>query len=64
MRPPFDIFKKEDDGKVVWIDFTTTIQEAERKVAEAMISNPGSYAIVSLRTGRQRVIPPTTDESG
>ena len=64
MRPPFDIFKHEDSGEVIWVCIATTIEEAERKVAEAMISNPASYAIVSLRTGKQKIIPPTTDRSG
>ena len=61
MRPPFDIFRQENGGEVIWICIATTMEQAERKVAEAMISNPASYAIVSLRTGKQRIIPPTTD---
>lgn len=64
MRPPFDIFKHEDDGKVLRIGIALSLEEAERKVAEAMISDPAKYAIVSLRTGKQRIIPPTTKGSG
>jgi hypothetical protein len=56
--PPFDIFPQEDDGSVLWIAASGSMEEAEQIVAKAMRSNPVPHAIVSLRTGRQRLFEP------
>jgi hypothetical protein len=58
MVPPFDIFRHDEGGQVLWIAVCGTMEEAEAIVAKAMQSTPASYAIVSLRTGRQRLIEP------
>jgi hypothetical protein len=63
MVPPFDIFRHEEDGQVLWIAMSGSMEEAERIVAKAMQSTLAPYAIVSLSTGRQRVIEPNATSS-
>lgn len=58
MVPPFDILRHEDGGTVLWVAVSNSMEEAEQIVAKAMLSEPAPYAIVSLKTGRQRVIEP------
>jgi hypothetical protein len=58
MLPPFDIFRHEENGTVLWIATSGTLEEANQFVAKAMLSHRAEYAIVSLRTGRQHIIEP------
>lgn len=62
MIPPFDIFRKEKDGAVLWIGTASTMEDAERKVATAISLVPASYLIISLKTGNERVIEPDQKE--
>jgi hypothetical protein len=63
MVPPFDIFRHEENGSVLWIATSGTLDEAKQIVVKAMLSHPAPYAIVSLRTGRQRIIGPDGEQS-
>lgn len=58
MIAPFDIFRQEQDGQVLWIGIGASLDEAEKKVAEAMTKQPASYLIVSVRTGNRKTISP------
>ena len=62
MVPPFDIFRLEENGKVLWIGTSSSVEEAERRIAIAISLLPTSYSIVSLKTGNQRVISPKQEQ--
>ncbi|MGH9741976.1 MAG: hypothetical protein ACRD51_06445 [Candidatus Acidiferrum sp.] len=63
MVPPFDIFRQEEGGSVIWIGVAMSLEEARQKIAEAMAKAPASYLIASLKTGKRQVIRPKRYES-
>jgi len=58
LQPPFDIFRQEQDGKVLWLGTADSLAEAQQKVAEAMKTESSEYLIVSLKTGNRQKISP------
>jgi hypothetical protein len=58
MLPPFDIFRQERGGTVLWLGIANSMEEANEKVAEQLAQIPSSYLIVSLRSGRRHVVSP------
>jgi hypothetical protein len=56
--PPFDIFKSEGDGSVVWKGCAETLEIARLSVKALMASSPGSYIIHSQKTGHKLRIDP------
>jgi hypothetical protein len=56
--PPFDIFKSEDDGGLVWKGTAETLETAKLSVKVLMASSPGSYIIHSQKTGHQTRVNP------
>ena len=58
MVPPFDIFRQEEDGKILWIGAAATLEDAERVVGHEMLSKQSAYLIVSMKTGTKRLIEP------
>lgn len=58
MLPPFDIFRQEQDGKVLWLGTASSLAEAEERVAEAMNQERSDHLIVSLKTGKRQTVSP------
>jgi hypothetical protein len=58
MIAPFDIFKGEKDGTVVWKGTAETLEVARLSVKVLMVSSPGSYIIHSQRTGHKMLVNP------
>ncbi len=48
---PFDIFKKEKDGTLVWIAAVGQLHTAAAMVAELSEKYPGEYRVFDKRTG-------------
>ena len=51
MDNPFDIFKKEKDGTLVWIAAVGQLHTAAALVAELSEKYPGEYRVFDKRTG-------------
>ena len=51
MDNPFDIFKKEKDGTLVWIAAVGQLHMAAALVAELSEKYPGEYRVFDKRTG-------------
>lgn len=58
MLPPFDIFKREASGEVLWIKSAEDLKFARAAVQELMASAPHEYVIHSLRTNNDLVVKP------
>jgi hypothetical protein len=58
MQPPFDIFRQEKDGNVLWLGLAGSLPEAEQRVADAMKDVSTSYLIVSQKSGKREVFCP------
>lgn len=58
MLPPFDIFRVEADGKVLWIKSAPDLKSARLAVQELMASSPHKYIIHSHRTNNGLTIKP------
>jgi hypothetical protein len=58
MLPPFDIFKRESDGEVLWIKSAEDFKSARTAVKELMAASPQEYIIYSHRTNNQLVVKP------
>jgi len=51
MDNPFDLFKKEKDGTMVWIAAVGQLHTAAALVAELSQKYPGEYRVFDKRTG-------------
>ena len=51
MDNPFDLFKKEKDGTMVWIAAVNQLHMAAALVAELSQKYPGEYRVFDKRTG-------------
>lgn len=51
MESPFDIFRTETDGQMIWRGAAASLEEAKARVQESAKSCPGGYMIVNLRSG-------------
>ena len=56
MVPPFDIFQKEPDGKLRWIEAAESLESAQARVQKFMKLSPGEYMIFSQKTGNKILI--------
>ena len=56
MVPPFDIFRVESDGHLVWKDTAETLDLARLRIKILMLAHPADYVIYSQRTGHKTVI--------
>ena len=56
MIPPFDIFRVESDGHLVWKDAAVTLNRARLRIRILMISDPADYIIYSEQTGHKTVV--------
>jgi hypothetical protein len=55
---PFDIFKAETGGSVLWLESTATLEAAKARVKELAGSAPGGYFIVNQETGNRIYMKP------
>jgi hypothetical protein len=58
MLPPFDIFRREASGDVLWIKSAEDLKSASAAVRELMASAPHEYIIHSHRTNNDLVVKP------
>jgi hypothetical protein len=56
MIPPFDIFRVETDGHLMWQGKAETLDVARLKVKMLMDEVPGNYVIYSQQTGHKMII--------
>ena len=56
MLPPFDIFRVETDGHIVWKDTAETLDLARLRIKILTGSQPGDYVIYSQETEHKTVI--------
>jgi hypothetical protein len=56
MLPPFDIFRVETDGHLVWKDTAETLVLARLRIKILMVSQPGDFVIYSQETGHKTVV--------
>lgn len=58
MLPPFDIFRRETDGGVLWMKSAESFKAARMAVKELMASSPHEYLIYSHRTNNRLIVKP------
>ena len=56
MTIPFDIFRKEGSGKVLWLGAAATIEDAKARVREIAVRAPGEYLILDQQTGNKHLV--------
>jgi hypothetical protein len=56
MIPPFDIFKREKDGAVIWKGTAESFEVAKLSVDALMATSPGDYIIHSQTTGHKTIV--------
>ncbi len=56
MIPPFDIFRVEIDGHLVWKGTAESLDLARLRIKILMDSEPGDYLIHSQQTGHKIVV--------
>ena len=56
MIPPFDIFRVEIDGHLVWKGTAETLDLARLRIKILMDSEPADYLIHSQQTGHKMVV--------
>ena len=56
MLPPFDIFRVETDGHLVWKDTAETLDLARLRIKILMVLSPGDFVIYSQETGHKTVV--------
>jgi hypothetical protein len=61
MLPPFDIFRMETNGDVLWIKSAADLKSARLAVKELMPSSPHKYLIHSHYTNNDLLIKPPVD---
>lgn len=58
MLPPFDIFRVEPHGEVLWVKSAEDWKSARLAVQELMASSPDEYLIYSHRTNNRLLVKP------
>jgi hypothetical protein len=53
MIAPFDIFKTEIDGDILWLEAVPDLDTAKARVREMGSTSPGKYMILSQKTGNK-----------
>jgi hypothetical protein len=53
---PFDIFRAESNGSVLWIGSAANAAEAKARVQELGMRSPGDYLLLNQKTGNKLVI--------
>jgi hypothetical protein len=56
MLPPFDIFRIESDGQLIWCASADSLNSAERRVKILMASTAADYLIYSQETGHKAIV--------
>jgi hypothetical protein len=56
MSVPFDIFRTETNGSVLWMGSAATAEDAKARVRELATRFPGDYFLLDQKTGNRLVI--------
>lgn len=56
MTAQFDIFRKEQDGGLLWQGTAANLEEAKAVIAKLAARGPGAYLVVDLRTRSELTI--------
>ena len=62
MLSPFDIFRVEADGEVLWVKSAADLKSARLAVKELIASSPGEYLIHSHSTSNDLIVKPPTNK--
>ena len=60
MRHPYDVFKLEADGGVMWLTAVATMDEAEAVASQYARKSKGSYMIFDQATRRRTIVDAAT----
>jgi hypothetical protein len=55
VNAPFDIFRTEINGGVLWIESAATLEDAKARVQELGMRSPGEYLLLNQETGNKLV---------
>jgi hypothetical protein len=64
MESPFDVFRTETNGQMIWRGAAASLEEAKARVQEFAKSCPGDYMIANLRSGLRITIAVSSREEG
>ena len=62
MIAPFDIFKTDRHGDLLWLEAVSDLDTAKARVRELGASSPGKYMILSQKTGNKLFV--EVDDNG
>lgn len=51
MESPFDIFRAEDGGSLLWRGSAASMDEAKARILELAKSWPAEYVVINLQSG-------------
>ncbi|MGB9447312.1 MAG: hypothetical protein WBR26_20105 [Candidatus Acidiferrum sp.] len=49
-RPEYDIFRLDNDGRVIWLEPVMTLSDAQTRVQQLGAPGPGNYIIFNQKT--------------
>jgi len=64
MIAPFDIFRSEAGGTVIWHGTADSSDEAKAIIGQLAVDSPGEYVILSRVTGNKTTLRAGEGESG
>jgi hypothetical protein len=54
---PFDIFRVQDDGHVLWIEAVASLQDAKRRVNTMILNSDSRFIVLNQVTGTRYHFP-------
>lgn len=58
MVAPFDIFRMDEEGQLLWCEEAASLEEAKARIQALTKSRRTTYVILSQRTGHRMVVEP------
>ena len=56
MIAPFDLFRQESDGTIIWLGAVEELEAAKAKARELIVRTPGTYFVFSQTSGNKMYI--------
>jgi hypothetical protein len=57
MMSPFDIFRVQDDGHVMWIEAVASLQDAKKRVHTMILDSDSRFIVLNQVTGTRYHFP-------
>jgi hypothetical protein len=61
---PFDIFRVQDDGHVLWLEAVASLQDAKSRVESLILDSEGKFIVLNQVTGTRYHFPESIELPG